>query len=305
MNLPPPQPGDPQIHICILTYGPHSDLFMRCLGSIERYFPLSFVADIRIGFNDACPASHEFAARVAQGYPCWMFRGYKPSRNVGKYPLMRRMFRSPSLFGTHVMWFDDDSFLHLSRGGLSSRGLRCSVDDWWMLLTSRLRDAHLVGAVYHLNRKTYEERFRRGWYGIRDQPWFTGRKPPLAFTDSKFVTGGWWVARKSMLQEHDWPPVELHHNGGDTLLGEMCRQQNYITEHFNVGVKINANEKGQESAAKRRGITSPPPFLDYTAGTDPLAYRKKCISAWHNFECIEYPLRPEENSCNTTFGTST
>lgn len=307
-NKVPPQEGDPQFHVCVLTYGNHFGLAERCLDSIERYFPMSFVKDVRIGFNAACPETHVRARQFAERsrVPCW---GYNPGVNVGKYPLMRRMFKSPPLDGTHVVWFDDDSYLNLCYGGIATKNLRYSVDEWWVLLCSHLGGCEssrsVLGSVYHLGKKDFDLRFKKSWYGIRDQPWYNNKPPPKLWNESKFATGGWWIATTALLKAWDWPIPELHHNGGDVLLGELCRQRGYPVHHFNTGVKINADEQGKESAAPRRGITTPIPFLDYTPGTDPQAYRDKCISAWHNFPCVEYPLRPEDNSCNTTSGIST
>jgi hypothetical protein len=273
-------------HICVLTHGLYPDLARRCLVSIERHALWASIRDVRIGFNESCPETVKLAEQFA-GYSPVPCIGYCPDRNVGKYPLMRRMFyQGHPLTADYVMWFDDDSYLDPASVGI------WSVPDsvrWWGELTKLLCTHDVVGSLYRLHPKRYDATVAKTWPGIRRQPWFAGR-PMLTWQEFKFPTGGWWVASTELLKKHNWPVWELHHNGGDVLLGEMCRQQGYRLEHFNQGVRINANAAGEESAAKRRGIKSAVPFDDFTPIADAADYRASCAEKFHSFECHTYLL---------------
>lgn len=289
--------GYPTFHICMLMYGDHADLARRCLTSLRHAVWWGNVLDVRIGFNDACPLTRGIASEVAGSFHESMFWGFDAGKNVGKYPMMRRMLYDVPLGGDYVIWFDDDSYWTVQPAGSYLGG----VVKWWDKLSNLLKDCSMLGSVYHLNRKCFDHRFKECWYGIRAQPWFTGKKP-CAYNDFEFVTGGWWAISTKILKKHDWPPYEVFHTGGDTLLGEMCRQQGYRIGHFNEGVAINAGPLGQESGARRRGFLSStqPPFYGCNAGTDFVAYRAECKRQWHDFVCSHYRLRHlEHDVCNT------
>jgi len=164
----------------------------------------------------------------------------KDFRNVLKYPLMRRMFydtkyRDHTL--PYVMWFDDDSYVHPGRRG------------WWADVASMCAEHTLVGS-------TYRQRLRGSQHlGIMAQPWYGG-KPVRPGHAALFCQGGWWVARLADLKELDYPFLDLRHNGGDSLLGEAYRQKGWTITRFKRGVSINADARGKESAAERRGVTT-------------------------------------------------
>jgi hypothetical protein len=66
------------------------------------------------------------------------------------------------------------------------------------------------------------------------------------------MTGGWWVARTAFLQKWDYPFRELQHNGGDVILGELCRQQDAFMLSWHSRVTVNK--------AARRGEKTLRPF---------------------------------------------
>jgi hypothetical protein len=79
----------------------------------------------------------------------------------------------------------------------------------------------------------------------------------------RFATGGFWVIKTELLYRYNYPWPELDHNGGDSLLGELCLQQDLRLQQFKEGVKINASRDGKESAAKRRGTSQKPLGHDF------------------------------------------
>ena len=235
--------------LCVLLYGEHTNLAHRCLYSIKNSVDWSLIADVRIGLNAVCTQtrdlSHLFARQAER--PVYIYQEATQGKNVYKYPMMRRMFYDPAhpIKSKWVMWFDDDSYV------------KTPFKDWWWAVARICNEEvpTMIGSRYkpgyHLNNNE-----RRA---IEVQPWYGGLEIPDRYRPF-FVTGGWWVAQYAMLRRWDYPFRELKHNGGDVILGELCRQRGYAVRRFNSGVGINADGEGNESAAKRRGETTKRPF---------------------------------------------
>lgn len=240
----------------LLVYGDYPELAARCIGSIVNSDDLNHVSEIRVGMNAVCEATRDLVLSAMESAPV-PFLVYEEltGANVMKYPLMRRMLYDPQhpirKQASHVMWFDDDSYV--VDGRLFLAGCAAEV---------RKHSPDVMGSLY-----------LPGYFWTRDekqafttQPWYTGQ---LLDTKPKFATGGWWVASLEFLAKMNYPVPELRHNGGDVLLGEMVRQAKGRLHNFRYGVAINADAAGHESKAKRRGLTSkrpfevPPPY-DYT-----------------------------------------
>jgi hypothetical protein len=222
--------------VCVLFYGDYPALAQRCLGSVLATARASHVAEIRIGFNEVSKQTrrsvHEMLAKTEVPV-----RIYDSGKNVMKYPLMRRMFYDDEhpIESSYLMWFDDDSCLTTADVG------------WWAGVAKRLKIADMLGHVWV---KRMEGNQREG---IKAQPWYNGKLMPRHHR-MKFATGGWWAARKEIILDWNYPWPALHHNGGDSTLGEMIRQQGYKLVSFKDGLWINADDKGTQSGAKRRGV---------------------------------------------------
>lgn len=241
----------------LIVYGDHPDLAARCLGSIVNSADPELVAEVRVGMNAVCEATRDLVLSAMHSAPL-PFLVYEEvtGANVMKYPLMRRMIYDPARpipteKVDRVMWFDDDSYV--------IAGHRFWADADHAFRTAR---CPVMGSVYFPG--FYWTPAEKAAY--RQQPWYTGQ---LTDTQTKFVTGGWWVADLEFLSKWDYPFRELKHNGGDTVLGEVLRQQKLRPHHFRDGVAVNADATGRESKAVRRGVTTkrafelPPPY-DYT-----------------------------------------
>lgn len=195
--------------INVLLYGDYPALARRVLCSL-LLTPRSFVTDIRIGLNAVSAQTRELAFGFCQQSfvqsPCYI---YEPldGQNVGKYPLMRRMFydeRRP--LASKIMWFDDDSYL-------------ANADMSWWNEAAAESDKYVVMGARHFIRPRGNQ-----WEGVRAQPWYSGL--PLTPTGMfSFITGGWWTAQTEFLHAWDYPFLDLHHNGGDSILGELARQR--------------------------------------------------------------------------------
>ena len=111
------------------------------------------------------------------------------------------------------MWFDDDSYAPHGDPGWWDR----AAAHW----ASRPSDCVQTGVLHKIRQRGLQ------FDGIRQQPWYRGKTVSSGslFT---FVTGGWWIADRGFLRRWDYPFPALHHNGGDSILGELIRQQNQV-----------------------------------------------------------------------------
>lgn len=198
--------------------------------------------------------------------------------NVGKYPLMRRMLeliptdiQSPN----YIMWFDDDSYIPSE----------VNTDIWLQHVMTEMNGATQIGALHRIRQRNKQ------YLMIRQQPWYTG-KPVDEKHAYLFATGGWWVADFDFLSKWNYPFPDLYHNGGDSILGELIRQQEGTLKPFSrlhcccescrkksngvlnrVGVVI--NEGGR---AGRRGLGVTDEYYIWSSGTTTQTQSK------HNFK---------------------
>ena len=239
--------------VCVLLYGDHLPLARRVLQSIDRSDHGSYghIADLRIGLNEVGADTRRFVAefchRSMPGIPVHV---YEPERNVGKYPIMRRMFYDKNRpLADHVMWFDDDSYLERA------------VDRQWWEEVRILADRGLVGSVWHAPLRGNQH------LGLNAQPW-CGELPLEEKQVLNFITGGWWAARSETICRDNYPFPELYHNGGDLVLGALAYQRGIPLVKFVKNVVVN---EGHYSS--RRGIGVPIgtekfAWQDYAVGTD-------------------------------------
>lgn len=235
----------PDFAVVVLLYGDYPKLAERVLKSLARS---AFQSQFRlwIGCNDISSAT---SAVVKSYLPKFadasVVNGVTP---YYKYPLLRQIFyrTKPSpLALPYVMHFDDDSWI-----------TEDAPDNWFVRVGAEMSKVNMLGDIWwrRLNGNQYQF--------IEDQPWYTG-KPVLEQQRVNFITGGWWTIQSDILRKHNWPIPELQHNGGDTLLGELFRQQGYKMGEFRTGLAINADDDGRFSKAPRRGTSQPMCGYDY------------------------------------------
>lgn len=250
-------PSD-SVAVCVLLYGDYRDLASRCIESIRRAEWHDSV-NIVIGMNAVCQWTREYIYDLYGNYANAIV--FDSEQNIRKYPMMRHMFYDAAcgaLKSDVVMWFDDDSYL-IPGGAAQQR-------QW---LDACCNDLRTRGDMFG-------SKYTRRWQGqqkqwVRQQLWFN---PAVNMDTSQlsFITGGWWYANSSMLRAADYPWRSLSHNGGDSMLGEMCRHAGYRQMAYTGGgVAINADTNGRESAAVRRGVSEPEIGKYVTAGTVAMA----------------------------------
>lgn len=230
----------PELCVCVLFYGEDEislPLAQRVLNTPMRELAKQNV-EFRFGFNAVGEKTKAYVREaIASDFhnTLWI----EPEGNIFKYPIMRRMLHEKPLLAPLTMWFDDDSCL----------APNCDVTTWWPRVKNLLDTYAMVGSLYR-QRLLGEQ---PTW--IKQQWWYAGKPVPPYI---KFITGGWWTIRSSVLLRYNWPIPELRHRGGDVMLGALCDQQDVPITHFRDSVWINANEEGVESKSPRRGHDEAP-----------------------------------------------
>lgn len=236
-------PTTPCLTICVLLYGDHPSLAQRCLNSLMVSPPPDGMADFRLGLNTISLETRQVVTewtRAWTGRPpvIWYEPQYGPQQKPLKYPLMRRMFHDPQHpLGTAVMWFDDDSYLV------------GTTPAWWQLVREKLAHYDMLGQLWYWKVQPGQ----REWFN--QSTWCQQGTPYVHRW--QFCQGAWWCLHRRWITQLDWPPLELRHFGGDSLLGEILRHRQASLGKFDTCVRINADERGKHSGAPRRGTLQP------------------------------------------------
>ena len=231
----------PRFTVCVLLFGDYPNLAQRCLDSLAK---LPDDVDLRLATNAVSEATAAIVTQFVKSQQRSVLV-INNEYNEYKYPVMRRLLYDQPIETEFVMWFDDDSYI-------TAR----DVPGWLGMVEQSLRASVIIGSLYRMRLQGGQSKW------IEKQPWYT-QQPVSPLHVVTFTTGGWWVARTEVLKSLNYPWPSLIHNGGDVMLGEALRQQGYTLKHFNQGVAVNADEKGGESKAPRRGFSSKPIGFDY------------------------------------------
>lgn len=242
--------------ICVLLYGDHPELAERCLRSIADTIRADDL-NLRVGLNAVSPRVTEWVKSWVPAENIW-----EAAENIHKYPMMRQMIHGISPVKTEfMMWFDDDSYL----SGYSQT-VANNNPYWLQHVEHTMVNSDLIGSIYTIPWMGKQREY------VQAQPWYTG-KDPSDRPRMRFATGGWWTIRTDLLYRYDYPWQDLDHRGGDCMLGELCHQQGLRLNHFRDGVKINANQAGQESKAPRRGFDQKPLGVEFDPGVADALHR--------------------------------
>lgn len=232
-------------HTFTLLYGrDHFGLHKRLIDSFHRAMPDEMV--FHVVLNEVGPDSAKLVEGLRE-----RFAGvhlYTTEKNTPKYDLMRSMFqpfKDQDMGVDWIVWFDDDSHI---------------VDDaWWPRTTAWLADrpdAVYAGQPWFVDWRGGQASF------IQEASWYRGEPPAMVGHKKKrpgidFAQGAYWWLKVSLMRELNWPDPRIHHNGGDTMLGEAVRQQGLPFHRMPFhcfGVKVND--------AKRRGYAEAPAGCD-------------------------------------------
>lgn len=238
---------NPPITICTLLYGDYFDYHKRCLDSIINNTDLNSI-ELRIGCNEVCKDTLKYIDQVVCKKVTNVYLYIEP-KNKFKYPLMRRIFNDNSRpLQEWVIWFDDDSFV--------------TAKDWLERLAEDIKINYPKG--FRMWGKLFFMHLRPGqleW--IQQAKWYRGK--PLSVDHRKkllkvdFITGSFWAIHRDIIKQLDWPDTRIRHNGGDVMLGEALRQNNWKLKDWLYGVIINCDiRQRRNNSAKRRGYSEKP-----------------------------------------------
>jgi hypothetical protein len=248
--------------ICMLTYGDWLEYYHRCLGSLLTHTPADAI-ELRLGFNEAPTSFHHALGSLNPdgGTPSWapLPRGverfewvtaqgtpmaaWNSPKNLYKEPMARWMLHDMPLETEYAIWFDDDSYVD---------------PGWWQALLPLLQKGiDYIGQPWWVFYQPGQAEM------IQAQPWYRG----LAFEQRQdkpgvqFMTGGFLAVRSARLREVDFPDTllrwkgrGLQQYGGDTLLGEIARQQGWSRQAHDACVHVNVDMQGKHPAPRRGGI---------------------------------------------------
>jgi len=233
-----------KITICVLCYGPHTELAKKCLNGILATLPPERL-DLRVATNQVPPATIDYLKTLP------ITKRYVNSENRHKYPVMREMFWDPQrpIETNYMIWFDDDTWI---------------VQPQWIdNLCQTIVDNHHYGyrmygnLMYH-DLSIYTKGGHRPDRWFRDGGWHRGRNfrarggrretPNGSVID--FAVGWCWAIETKAMQDANIPDPRLDHNGGDITIGEQIHQAGYAIKQWNRGKSLVACPS-RESGGRR------------------------------------------------------
>jgi len=219
-----------KLTVCVLCYGPHTNLAKKCLSSILASVPAHRL-DIRVGTNQIVPETLDYLKTLP------ITKIYVNSENRCKYPVMRDMFwddQAP-INTNYVVWFDDDTWI--------------ASPDWITSLCKTIVDNHnynyrLYGTKMYHDLSIYRQYNPDRWFKAAD--WYKGKHFRQRGSASETPNGsvidfavGWcWAMATEAIRAANIPDVRLHHNGGDITIGEQIHQAGFDIMNWNAGKKM-------------------------------------------------------------------
>jgi hypothetical protein len=253
----------PNFTVFALLYADYTELACRCLSSLLQ-LPKDRVI-LRVLANEPGENTRNYLEHLIQQGDLLRDNVTIYDENKHKYPAMRAAFYNPAvdIWGVqtpYVMWLDDDSYLSFPMATERSTW----PTNWLDAIENQLEDGvTLLGAPYSIRLSPAQIEW------IKAQLWYRGR--PISQPNMPFYTGGFWTARFRDIAALDYPWKTLDHNGGDVMLGAAMEQVRYrgksihgiMGSYVQKVAIINADDRGVESNAKRRGFSQKPIGYDY------------------------------------------
>jgi GT2 family glycosyltransferase len=210
-----PFPPQRRISVCVLCYGEHTELAVRCLSSIltaARGFDL----DLHVGLNAVCDRTRNYVKAIPGA------KIYDHPENAKKYPVMRAMFEN--ITEDVVFWFDDDAQVINTR-----------LFDIAMSRVAEEPEVAAWGRPFRYDPATAANVSADplAWFKAAD--WWRDYIPdPTRPTSIEFLVGWFWFARSSAIRAAGVPDARLNHNGGDITIGAQLQQAGFKFGSFNA-----------------------------------------------------------------------
>jgi len=236
-----------KVTVCVLCYGPHTDLAKRCLSSILGTLPPDRI-DLRVATNQAAPKTIEYLKTLP------ITKLYINSENRHKYPVMRNMFwdeKNP-ITTKYTLWFDDDTWI---------------VKPQWItdlcttIIGNHDYNFRMYGNLLYHDLAMYAKNGHDPAKWFKDADWYRGKDFRMRGSQREAPNGsvidfavGWcWAIETAAMREANIPDIRLGHNGGDILLGEQMHQAGYDIKQWNRGKSLVACPTKEQGG--RRGYS--------------------------------------------------
>lgn len=241
-----------KVTICVLCYGPHTDLARKCLSSILATVPPDRM-DLRVATNEVAPATLDYLKTLP------LSKLYINSTNRHKYPVMRELFWDAlrPITTNYIVWFDDDTW---------------AVQPHWLSdLAQSIIDGHpygyrMYGNLLSHDLAIYAKNGGRPDTWFREAEWYRGKQfrvrggaqesPNGSVID--FAVGWCWALSTEAMRQANIPDMRLGHNGGDITIGEQIHQAGFMIKQWNRGKSLIACPSREQGG--RRGYSEKFPW---------------------------------------------
>jgi ADP-heptose:LPS heptosyltransferase len=245
--------------VCVLCYGPHTEIAKLCINSILSTLPRERM-DLRIATNAAAQATVDFVRSIGPD------RLYVHKQNDKKYPVMREMFwdEAAPLKTRYLVWFDDDTHVVNS--------------NWAPLLAKAINENHphgcrLYGAPMYHNLASYHKESNNPLNWFQKAGWWKGT--PLRVNGTQrlapngscidFVPGWFWAVSVDAIRACNIPDPRLNHNGGDITIGAQIHQGGFKVKEFNKGKLLVFTPKKEQGGRRVGGYEESFPWVNPAA----------------------------------------
>lgn len=218
-----------KITVCVLCYGPYTDLAKKCLSGILATIPPERL-DLRIGTNQIAQSTLDYLRTLP------VSKIYVNTENRFKYPVMREMFWDPQkpIDTNYVVWFDDDTWV--------------VRPDWITNLCQTIIDFHnynfrMFGSKMYHDLAIYAKNNYRPDHWFKAADWYKNKNLRIKGSSQEAPNGsvidfavGWcWAIATEAIRAANIPDIRLQHNGGDITIGEQIHQAGFGIQKWNVG----------------------------------------------------------------------
>lgn len=232
----------PPVTIMVLMFGHYVDLHKRVITSIVKNTKPEMY-QLRIGLNAVCK---ETMTWLRDYFPKNKIKAdlyyTKDNDNIKKYPMWRKMFYDPDnpVKTKWLIWLDDDSYV--------------TEPDWLDRLSLTIAEDEPKGYVCY-GRKYYLDVQGNQEHLVKSSQWYKGKELETYSKVNKvtkeisrrkkftFANGGFLAIRCDVLRQLNWPDPKLLHCGGDSLLGEALRQNDYNIKNYTYGFAGNKSPR--------------------------------------------------------------
>lgn len=187
--------------VLVLCYGDHVNLARRCLSSLLSKREKPYI-NIHIGLNQCSVQTREFCRTLLDKNMVSTL--IDSNINLNKDPMMRKLIDCVS--SDYFLWLDDDSYVN--------------ANGWDTELSKKIQDnpeTDIFGFPHISGRDPAYDDY------LQKRPWY--KENVLDKHRIYFPLGGFWIAKKSYLEKHDYPDKgmfsRMDQHMDDRLLGDM------------------------------------------------------------------------------------